>query len=47
MKRLIKHLSIVRVTGERALGIDPKSGRDVIVRMGKFGPMVQIGNEER
>ena len=36
-----------RVTGERALGIDPKSGRDVIVRMGKFGPMVQIGNEEK
>ncbi len=36
-----------RVTGERALGIDPASGRQVIVRMGKFGPMAQIGNEEK
>jgi len=35
-----------RVTGERELGIDPISGRKIIVRMGKFGPMVQIGNEQ-
>lgn len=35
-----------RVTGERELGIDPISGRKVIVRMGKFGAMVQIGNEQ-
>jgi len=35
-----------RVTGERELGIDPKSGRKVIARMGKFGPMIQIGNEQ-
>ncbi|MBA3647529.1 MAG: type I DNA topoisomerase [Chitinophagales bacterium] len=32
-----------RVTGERELGTDPKSGRKVIVRMGRYGPMVQIG----
>lgn len=36
-----------RVTGERALGTDPASGRQLIVRMGKFGPMAQIGNEEK
>ena len=35
-----------RETGERILGNDPKSGRKVIVRLGKFGPMVQIGTVE-
>ncbi|MBQ7665001.1 MAG: type I DNA topoisomerase [Bacteroidaceae bacterium] len=29
--------------GERDLGIDPKTGRPVSVRIGKFGPIVQIG----
>ena len=33
-----------RETGERYLGIDPKSGRKVSVRLGKFGPMAQIGS---
>lgn len=32
-----------RVTGERELGVDPKSGERLIVRMGKFGPIAQIG----
>ena len=32
-----------RETGERVLGLDPKSGRKVSVRLGKFGPMAQIG----
>ena len=32
-----------RESGERLLGVDPVSGRKVIVRLGKFGPMVQIG----
>ncbi len=32
-----------RVSGERDLGIDPKSGKKVIARMGRYGPMVQIG----
>ena len=32
-----------RESGERILGVDPKSGRQVSVRLGKFGPMVQIG----
>jgi DNA topoisomerase-1 len=37
-----------RIRGERELGIDPESGKRVIARMGRFGPMVQIGevNEE-
>lgn len=35
-----------RVTGERELGVDPKSGRKVIVRMGRYGPMVQIGGPD-
>ncbi|MCL4122899.1 UNVERIFIED_CONTAM: hypothetical protein GTU68_011342 [Idotea baltica] len=32
-----------RESGERILGKDPKSGKQVSVRLGKFGPMVQIG----
>lgn len=37
-----------RASGERALGKDPKSGKPVIVRIGRFGPLAQIGetNEE-
>ncbi|MBP7346073.1 MAG: type topoisomerase [Bacteroidota bacterium] len=33
-----------RAKGERELGIDPVSGKRVIARMGRYGPMVQIGN---
>lgn len=29
--------------GERSLGIDPKSGKPVSVKIGRFGPLVQIG----
>ncbi len=32
-----------RESGERILGTDPKSGKPVSVRLGKFGPMAQIG----
>ena len=35
-----------RESGERLLGNDPNSGRKVIVRLGKFGPMVQIGSTD-
>ncbi len=37
-----------RIKGERELGTDPDSGKKVIARMGRFGPMAQIGdvNEE-
>ena len=32
--------------GERQLGIDPKSGKPVFVKIGRFGPVVQIGSAE-
>ena len=32
--------------GERILGTDPKSGRPVYVKIGRFGPVVQIGSSE-
>ncbi len=32
--------------GARLLGTDPKSGRPVSVRIGKFGPVAQIGSAE-
>ncbi|GIM49595.1 type I DNA topoisomerase [Capnocytophaga stomatis] len=35
-----------RETGERVLGIDPKSGRPLSVRLGRFGAMAQIGTNE-
>ena len=35
-----------RESGERILGLDPRSGRQVKVRLGKFGPMAQIGNPD-
>ena len=35
-----------RESGERVLGVDPESGRSVKVRLGKFGPMAQIGNPD-
>ena len=35
-----------RATGERELGIDPKTQRKVIARIGRFGPMIQIGDEK-
>jgi DNA topoisomerase-1 len=32
--------------GERLLGNDPKTGRPVYVKIGRFGPVVQIGSSE-
>ena len=32
-----------RESGERILGDDPETGRPVLVRLGKYGPMAQIG----
>ena len=32
-----------RVKGERELGTDPISGKPIVARMGRFGPMVQMG----
>ncbi|MDE6295696.1 MAG: type I DNA topoisomerase, partial [Muribaculaceae bacterium] len=46
------HPSIVSITdmkmehkvGERSLGIDPKTGKPVFVKIGRYGPVVQIGD---
>jgi DNA topoisomerase-1 len=35
-----------RAKGERELGFDPLSGKKVIARMGRYGPMVQIGHQD-
>lgn len=35
-----------RESGERILGIDPKTQKQVSVRLGKFGPMVQLGEAD-
>lgn len=35
-----------RATGSRFLGIDPKTGRNVHARIGRYGPLVQIGEND-
>ncbi|MEL6593196.1 MAG: topoisomerase C-terminal repeat-containing protein, partial [Bacteroidota bacterium] len=35
-----------RADGERELGIDPKSERIVLARLGRYGPMIQIGRND-
>jgi len=35
-----------RQVGERVLGVDPKSGRKLSVKIGRFGPVAQIGTAE-
>lgn len=35
-----------RQVGERVLGVDPKSGRQLSVKIGRFGPIAQIGTSE-
>jgi DNA topoisomerase-1 len=35
-----------RANGERLLGIDPVSGKNVYAKVGKFGPLVQIGQND-
>ena len=35
-----------RKAGERQLGTDPKTGKPVFVKIGRFGPVVQIGSAE-
>jgi DNA topoisomerase-1 len=35
-----------KFSGERLLGTDPKSGKNVYVKLGRFGPVVQIGETE-
>lgn len=33
--------------GERVLGVDPVSGKTVTVRIGRFGPLVQMGENDK
>jgi len=35
-----------KFSGERLLGVDPKSGKNMYVKLGRFGPVVQIGETE-
>jgi len=35
-----------RASGERILGTDPKTGKPVSARIGRFGPMIQIGAQD-
>jgi len=35
-----------RTTGERVLGTDPKTGKPISVRIGRFGPMAQLGSSD-
>jgi len=35
-----------RAKGERELGIDPATGKRIVARMGRYGPMVQIGDAD-
>ncbi|MDM8268385.1 type I DNA topoisomerase [Barnesiella viscericola] len=39
-------LRLEHKVGERVLGTDPKSGRPVSVKIGRFGPLVQIGTPD-
>ncbi len=35
-----------KVSGERLLGKDPKSGENVYVKLGRYGPLIQIGETD-
>jgi len=41
-----ENLTRGEVAKERELGIDPKSGKPVSVRMGRYGPFAQIGTKD-
>ncbi len=41
-----KHVTRDQVAQARELGTDPASGKPVTVRMGRFGPFVQIGTKD-
>jgi DNA topoisomerase I len=40
------HKNSEKVSGERLLGTDPDSGKPIFVKIGKFGPIVQMGETE-
>lgn len=42
----VSNLRLEHKVGERILGKDPKTGRSVSVKIGRFGPVAQIGSSE-
>ncbi len=42
----VTNLKTEHRAGERILGTDPKTGRQVSVKIGRYGPLVQIGEKE-
>lgn len=42
----VSNLRLEHKVGERVLGVDPKSGKPVYVKIGRFGPVVQLGSAE-
>ena len=40
----VMNIQLEHKVGERTLGIDPKTGKEVSVKIGRFGPIVQIGS---
>jgi len=43
-KKVVETIEVSRrKTGERKLGVDPKTGKPVLVRIGRYGPIAQLG----
>ena len=42
----IADLRLEHKVGERILGTDPKTGKEISVKIGRFGPMVQMGSAD-
>ncbi|MEG1765577.1 MAG: type I DNA topoisomerase [Muribaculaceae bacterium] len=42
----ILNLRLERRVGERILGKDPKTGKEISVKIGRFGPLVQLGSTD-
>lgn len=42
----ITNLRLEHKVGERVLGTDPKTGKEVSVKIGRFGPLVQLGSTD-
>ncbi|MDD2961061.1 MAG: type I DNA topoisomerase [Muribaculaceae bacterium] len=40
------NMRLERKVGERKLGTDPKTGKEISVKIGRFGPLVQIGSTD-
>ena len=42
----VSNLRLEHKVGERVLGVDPKTGKEVSVKIGRFGPLVQLGTAD-